>query len=187
MDEAVSGYNVLTLGIYAEIMHRWVGRARTVSASGAIFTRERRDPETGTAREVRIPESVAVTGRLQSNAHYVYTFSGVAAFAPGDSIELYGTKGVLHYDVLNHRIAMGRVDPSRRVRPGRVTERPTPEPVEIPADLRGEWRVEADFAAAIREGAPVYPSFEDGVAYMEFVEAVARSLAEERVVRLPIE
>ncbi len=186
MDVDTSGYNVLTLGIYAEIMHRWVGRARTVSASGAIFTRERRDPETGAVREVKIPESVVVTGRLAAGGHYVYTFSGVAAFAPGDSIELYGTTGVLHYDVLNHRIAIGRVDPSRRVRPGRVTERPVPEPVEIPPDLLGSWTVEADFAAAIRQGAPVYPSFEDGVAYMEFVEAVGRSLAQERAIQLPI-
>ena len=127
-----------------------------------------------------------MTGLLQSGAHYVYTLSGVAAFAPGDSIELYGTKGVLHYDVLNQRIAIGRVDPARRVRPGRVTERPVVEPVEIPPDLLGTWTVEADFAAAIRDGAPVYPSFEDGVAYMEFVEAVGRSLAQDRTVQLPI-
>jgi predicted dehydrogenase len=177
---------VLTLGIYAEILHRWVGRARTVSATGRIFTPRRRDPRMGTLRDVRVPESVVVTGELEAGAHYVYTLSGVAAYAPGDAIEIYGTRGVLRYDVLSHRVLVGRVDPSRRVRPGLVAERPAPEAVEIPADLRGEWRVEADFAAAIREGAPVYPSFDDGLSYMEFVEAVARSIHEERVVRLPL-
>jgi predicted dehydrogenase len=186
MDAHVSGHNVLTLGIYAEIMHRWVGPARTVAATAATFTRERRDPETGEPRPVGVPESVAVSGQLASGAHYAYTFSGLAAYAPGDAIELYGTRSTLHYDVLTHRVALGRVDPGRRVRPGRVTERQVPTPVDIPDGVRGGWRVEADFAAAIRDGASVYPSFEDGVAYMEFVEAVARSLAEQRVVRLPL-
>jgi predicted dehydrogenase len=186
MDREVSGYNVMTLGIYAEILHRWVGRVRTVSATGRIFTPYRRDAQTGTLRDVRVPESVVATGELESGAHYVYTLSGVAAFAPSDAIEIYGTRGVLHYDVLNHRVLLGRVDPERRVRPGLVTDRPVPEPVPIPADLRGDWRVEADFAAAIREGTPVYPSFDDGVSYMEFVEAVARSIHEERAIRLPL-
>lgn len=186
MDREVSGHNVLVLGIYAEILHRWVGRARTVSATGRIFAQRRREPETGVLRDVRVPESVVVTGELGSGAHYVYTLSGVAAFAPGDVIEIYGTRGVLHYDVVAHQVRLGRVDPARRVRPGLVAERPLAEPVEIPADLRGDWQVEADFAAAIREGKPVYPSFEDGLAYMEFVEAVARSIHEERAIKLPL-
>jgi predicted dehydrogenase len=186
LDREVSGWNVLALGIYAEILHRWVGRARSVSATGRLFTPRRRDPETGVARDVRLPDSVVVTGELESGAHYVYTLSGVAAFAPGDAIEIYGTRGVLHYDVLRHRVLLGRVDPARRVRPGMIADRQAPEPVEIPDGLRGEWRVEADFASAIREGTPVYPSFEDGLAYMEFVEAVALSLHEERAIRLPL-
>jgi predicted dehydrogenase len=186
MDRQLSGHNVLTLGMFAEILARWVGPVRTVTASARIFTPERRDPETGAMRPVQVPESVVVTGELLSGAHYVWTFSGVAAFAPGDAVELYGTRGVLRYDVPTHTVSMGHVDPSRRVRPGQPGARQTLEPVEIPPELRGEWRVEADFAAAIREGKPVYPSFEDGVAYMEVVEAVARSLADQRTIRLPL-
>jgi len=186
MDREISGHNVLTLGMFAEILQRWVGRARTVSATGAIFTKQRKDPETGQMSEVRVPESVTIAGQLANGAQYSWIFSGVAAFAPGDAIELYGTKGVLRYDVPTHKISMGRVDPSRRVRPGQPGDKPALEPVGIPADLRGEWTVEADFVRAIREGGPVYPSFDDGVAYMEFVEAVARSIAEERVIHLPL-
>ena len=104
-------------------------------------------------REVKVPESVTITGQLAGGAHDSWIFSGLAAFAPGDSVE-----------------------------PG---EKAAAQPVELPADLRGEWAVEADFVRAIREGGPVYPSFDDGVAYMEFVEAVARSIAEERVIHLP--
>jgi predicted dehydrogenase len=186
MDREVSGLNVLTLGMFAEILHRWVGPARTVAATGAIFTRQRKDPETGELREVRVPESVAVSGVLAAGAHYAWTVSGLAAGAEENSIELYGTRGTLRYMLDTHRVLLGRVDPTRRVRPGQAGPRQAAEPVEIPAALRGEWTVEADFVAAIREGKPVYPSFDDGVAYMEFVEAVARSMAEGRTVTLPL-
>jgi len=186
MDREVSGHNVLTLGMFAEILKRWVGPARTVSATGAIFTLARRDPETGAMKEVRVPESVVISGVLASGAHYVWTFSGLAAFAPGDTIELYGTKGTLHYDISTNRVAFRSVEGPGKAGPGGAAPRLAPEPLDIPADLRGEWQVEADFVRAIREGTPVYPSFEDGVAYMEFVEAVARSIAEQRVIHLPL-
>ncbi len=186
MDRDVSGHNVLTMGMFAEILQRWIGRARTVTATGSIFTRQRRDPETNAMKEVRVPESVTISGELESGAQYQWLFSGVSAFAPADTIEIYGTKGMLRYEVPTHRIWMGKVDPSRRVRPGQAGEKQVAQPVEIPADLRGEWTVEADFARAIREGTPVYPSFDDGVAYMEFVDAVARSIAEGRTIRLPL-
>jgi predicted dehydrogenase len=186
LDREVSGLNVLTLGMFAEILQRWVGPPRTVAASGGLFTRARRDPETGELREVGVPESVVVTGLLASGAHYVWTVSGVAGHAPENSIELHGTAGTLVYQLDSHRILRGRVDPSLQVRPGLSGPREPLEAVEIPPELRGEWRVEADFVAAIRHGAPVYPSFADGVAYMEQVEAVARAIAEGRTLTLPL-
>jgi predicted dehydrogenase len=49
------------------------------------------------------------------------------------------------------------------------------------------WSVEADFIASIREGAPVrFTSFEDGVKYMEFIEAVSRSATSAQAVELPL-
>jgi predicted dehydrogenase len=186
MDREISGYNVLTLGMYAEILNRWVGRARTVAASGRLFTTKRKDPESGELRPVQVPESVGVTGELENGAHYVYTFSSVAAYSGGDQIELYGTKAALIYEVPTHRILMGKVDPTRTGRPGLVTVKEPPQPVEIPAAERGEWRVEADFASAIRYGTPVFPNFQDGVDYMDFVEAVGRSMEEGRTMYLPL-
>ncbi len=186
MDRAISGYNVLTVGIYAEILHRWVGRARTVAATGRVFTGRRRDPESGELRPVEIPESVVATGELENGAHYVYTFSAVAPHSPGDAIEIYGTRGALLYDVPAHEIRLGRVEPGAPPRVGRVQPKALPPVVQIPAAQRGEWRVEADFVAAIRQGAPVFPGFADGVDYMEFTEAVGRALAEGRRIALPL-
>ena len=186
MDREISGYNVLTLGIYSEILNRWVGRARTVSASGRLFTAQRKDPETGQLRKVDIPEQLGITGELENGANYVLTFSGVTQFAPGDCIEIYGTKGALIYDVPNHRILMGKAEAPKAARPGLVQAKEPPKPVEIPAAERGEWRVEQDFASAIRYGTPVFPNFQDGVDYMNFVEGVGRSLVEGRTIYLPL-
>jgi predicted dehydrogenase len=186
MDWDISGYNVLTLGIYAEILQRWVGKARTVSATGRLFTESRPDPETGAPRPVRIPESVVATGELESGAHFVYTLSAVAAHSPGDRIELYGTKGALLYDVPAQEIRLGKVQPGEIKRVGKVGPKELPPVVEIPPALRGDWRVEADFVAAIREGSPVFPSFAEGADYMEFVEAVGRAMEQGRSISLPL-
>ncbi|HKI98551.1 MAG TPA: Gfo/Idh/MocA family oxidoreductase [bacterium] len=186
MDWDISGYNVMTLGIYAEILQRWVGKARTVSATGRLFTESRPDPETGAPRPVRIPESVVATGELESGAHFAYTFSSVAAHSPGDRIELYGTKGALIYDVPTHEIRLGKVQPGEIKRVGKVGPKEPPPVVEIPAAVRGEWRVEADFVSAIRNGTPVFPSFADGADYMEFVEAVGRAMEQRQAITLPL-
>ena len=50
------------------------------------------------------------------------------------------------------------------------------EEIAIPSEKARSWTVEADFIAAIRDGKPIeLTTFEAGVAYMEFTEAVARS------------
>lgn len=187
MDREVSGYNVLTLGIYNEILNHWLGPARTVAASGKVFTARRPDPETGEPRTVDIPETLGVTGELENGAHYVYTLSAVAACAPGDRIELYGTGGTLIYDVHNQRILVGRPDPSREQRRSQGQAKAEPEEVSIPPGQRGEWRVEADFVSAIRHGTPVSPSFAEGLRYMEFVEAAGRAMEQGRTQRLPLD
>ena len=187
MDHEVSGANVLTLGMFSEILHRWVGKARTVAASGRVFTSQRPDPGSGQPMPVGVPESLVVTGELENGAHYVYTFSSVAAHAPPDSIEIYGTGGTLTYELGAHVVRMAPVTPRTDLRVGQVTEKTPPPLVEIPAAERGEWRVEADFISAIREGTPVFPSFADGVDYMEFTEAAGRALETGATLSLPLE
>ena len=56
-----------------------------------------------------------------------------------------------------------------------------PQPLEPDPGTAGAWNVEADFVASIREGAPVeLTSFEDGLRYMQFTDAVWRSWSEGR-------
>jgi predicted dehydrogenase len=58
--------------------------------------------------------------------------------------------------------------------------------ISIPPDQSGGWRVEQEFVNAIRGQEPItHTSFEDGVKYMEFTEAVARSMPSGAAVALP--
>jgi predicted dehydrogenase len=175
MDKEVSGNQIMTLGQYVEIVHRWFEPAVSVNAWGKVFTDTRRDPDTGESVRVEIPETVSVTGELKNGAHFVYNFSAVAPFSQGERIEIYGAKGALIFTPAD-----------RQLRLGKVGESESAEPVAVPPELQRQWTVEADFVSAIREGTPVYPSFRDGLIYMEFMEAVALSLERGATVSLPL-
>jgi predicted dehydrogenase len=176
-DAALSGYNMLTLGIVHETLLRWVPPPVQVMAQVHAFITKRIDPESGVHRAVGTPDSVQVLTVLETGARAVYQVSGVMPFDQGMGIELYGTEGILHYDLAADRI--------RGTRSARKT--PTLEEISIPAEKARSWQVEADFVAAIREGSPIeLTDFATGVAYMEFTEAVARSAQQGVAVGLPL-
>jgi hypothetical protein len=94
------------------------------------------------------------------------------------SVRLFGSAGVLHYDLLTDRILgtqkAGSLDELREI--------------PIPPEKARTWQVEADFVHSIREGAPVtLTDFATGVEYMEFTEAVARSARTGVAVGLPLD
>jgi predicted dehydrogenase len=171
---ALQGYNTLTLGMWIEVIHRWVGSHRSVSALVKTHTPTRVDPETGEPRPVQIAESLAISAELENGAVGSYRFSGVTQFPPHNAIRLYGTEGSLHYDLDTDEITGGRKGDAQA------------SPIPIPPELVREWTVEADFIRGVREGKPVEPSFRDGLQYMEFTEAVYRSAETGRAVTLPL-
>jgi predicted dehydrogenase len=60
--------------------------------------------------------------------------------------------------------------------------------ISIPPELAGGWRVEEEFVNAIRGRETItHTSFEDGLKYMEFTEAVARSMATGMAIALPLQ
>lgn len=159
-DLELSGHNVLTMGIYHEMVQRWVRcEPEWVMADGKIFTQWRRGLKGGKLVEVGIPDSISIWGRMVGGARLIYHFSGVEAGRPRNEMRLSGARGGLRFDVEAGQLYQS--DSSREWQ------------VAIPeADRRG-WRVEADFVDSIRAGTPVrLTSFEDGVKYMRFTEAV---------------
>ena len=58
--------------------------------------------------------------------------------------------------------------------------------IPVPEEESCHWTVEADFIASIRHGAPVrLTSFENGVKYMEFTEAVHRAAGSGQAIHHP--
>src|SRR5262249_5354402 len=110
-------------------------------------------------------------------------FSGVTSYGQEMAITLYGTDGVLHYDLAADRLR--GASRQRGTATARIHEL---EELPIPDDRALDWRVEADFVDAIREGKSIrFTDFATGVLYMEFTEAVARSAEMGEAVELPLE
>jgi predicted dehydrogenase len=162
-DTAISGVNTLTLGMWTEVLHRWVGPHAAVAAVSRVHTPVRARPGGGPPERVRIPESVAIAAELVSGAVGSYHFSGVARFAPHNTIQIYGSEGTLLYDLETEEIRGARVGDTGLA------------PIPISPEEERPWTVERDFIDAIRLGRPVEPSFHDGLLYMEFTEAVWRA------------
>lgn len=181
-DLGLSGFNMLALGILHETFQRWAPPPVRVLAQVHAFIPTRIDPESGVRLPVGTPDSVQVLAVLENGARVVYQLSGVTPFGQETSITLYGTEGVLHYDLLTDRIRG-----TSRLRGGTPGSRDEMAEIAIPPDKAGAWRVEAEFVDAIREGRRILlTDFATGVRYMEFTEAVARSAESGEAVDLPL-
>jgi len=157
----ISGLNILTLGIYIEVLQRWLGDINGVFGRGKIIQPIRQ------GYEVIIPDLLTVLCAFDNGAEGVLEFSGIDALAPSDRVEIYGSSGTLTYDFGSDVVEAGKVgDRGLHV-------------VELPSELETEWRVEEDFLAAVKSKGRVrpHPNFEDGLRYMRVVQAVADSRA----------
>jgi len=181
-DAALSGYNMLTLGILHETLLRWVPPPVRVLAQVHAFFPTRIDPQSGVRRPVGTPDSVQVLTILENGARATYHVSGVVPYGQSMGIELYGSDGVLMYDLLHDRIRGA----SRQRGQDPLAADALPE-LPIPTDRQRGWTVEADFVHAIRTGKPVeFTDFATGFAYMQFTEAVARAAATGEPIELPL-
>jgi predicted dehydrogenase len=173
-DAALSGFNILNMGIWYEAAMRWVGPAARVIATTLVAIPERRDAS-GVLRPVTVPDHVDILATLAKGASAHLRFSSVTALGPPNEAWLFGSDGTLRLDADARRLYGGRRGAS------------TLEEIVIPAERRIGWRVEEEFVNAVRGKEKVArTNFEDGVRYMEFTEAVARSAASGQVVTLPL-
>ncbi|MDO6385936.1 Gfo/Idh/MocA family protein [Uliginosibacterium sp. 31-12] len=169
-DAELSGLNVMSLGIWYESLMRWVGEASSVMAKGRTFVTQRVDAE-GRLRAVRVPEHVSVLADMVCGAQACFTISAVSGLYKSSEIVLFGSEGTL-------RFADGELSGGRR---GDAVLQPVP----IPVEEAGGWRVEEEFISAIRGLEVVsHTRFAEGVKYMAFTEAVAISMAEGREIAL---
>lgn len=152
----ISGLQVLTLGIYTEVLHRWLGDITEVqAASGWMF------PQRGDYT-VEVPDYLNVLCKFRNGAQGVLMFSGVASHPPGDMLTLFGSKGTLTYDFVTDTVNVGKVGGALEI-------------VPIPDELRRTWTVERDFINAVLDPAAPRPKpdFIEGMRYMRVVQSVA--------------
>jgi predicted dehydrogenase len=162
-----SGLNVLALGILHETLIRFVPDPARAFAHGNIFTTQRRDPETGETVPVDIPDVLHVLTEIPGGARGIYHTSGVAHGGPSLQIHLYGSEGSLRL--------VTQAGGDEQLWGLRRREKEWRE-VVIPKEKAGGWRVEEEFIGAIRGEEPIrFTTFETGLRYMAFTEAVARS------------
>jgi len=166
-----SGMNIMMFGIFTEIATRWLGPTDRVMADGATFVGRRRDEASGEDVTIDVPDSLTVLAQLERGARVTYRISTVTHDAGGVAISVYGSEGTLHWRG-GDQLTLSRIGGTS---------------VAIAPDEGTAigWNVEGDFVASIREGQPVeLTNFEDGLHYMRVTEAVHRSLAEGRAIKL---
>jgi predicted dehydrogenase len=172
-DYDLSGMNIMSLGIWYEAMLRWVGEATRVSAHGKTFVRMRKDPDAGVMRAVRVPEHIDTLMDLACGGQGRIFVSSVQGLINENEITLCGSEGTLRVS-------------GEKLFGGRKGDKSLSE-IAVPDAERGGWRVEEEFINAIRGKEKVsHTTFDDGVKYMEFTEAVNRSMMEGKSVPLPL-
>jgi len=150
----LSGRNVMTLGIYTEVLQRWFGNIDWVEANGRVATPERHGYRVG------IPEELEVRSAFASGIPSTWNFSNIHHGPPVEALTVRGTNGDLHINFLTEEIHLEKN--------GAVSALATPSALSRP------WQVEWDFIEAVRNplSPRPHPTFEDGTAYMSVVHAV---------------
>ena len=162
-DVGLSGHNILNMGIWYEAMMRWLGPAQRVTAMTKVAVPHRKDA-TGAPHDVRVPDHVDILAQFRGGAVGHLRFSSVTGLAPASEAWIFGSEGTLRLEADALRLTGGRRGESAL------------REIPVPPRTRIGWRVEEEFVNAIRGREKIArTSFEDGVRYMEFTDAVTRS------------
>ncbi|RKU25704.1 hypothetical protein C6497_15190 [Candidatus Poribacteria bacterium] len=172
-DFDLSGMNIMSMGIWYEALMRWIGEATKIMAMGNTFVKNRMDTD-GNIKSVRIPEHIDVVGELTCGAQLHMQVSSVTGLAGQPEAIIFGSDGTLRFS-------------ENKLFGGQKTDNSLME-IDIPTEEEGAWRVEEEFINAIRgEEVITHTDFDTGVKYMEFTEAVTRSMMSGTTISLPLQ
>ena len=173
-NRVLSGLNILHMGIWYEALMRWVGPASEVMAQTTVNVPMRKDDD-GNLVHIDVPDHIDVLCRMAIGAQARIRISSVIGLGQESGVWINGTEGSLYIDKSGQKLMGGRKGDSG------LSE------IGIAPEKKGAWRVEDEFIGAIRGEEQIkLTSFEDGVKYMEFTEAVTRSAQRREAVSLPL-
>ncbi|SEN95007.1 Gfo/Idh/MocA family protein [Paenibacillus sp. OV219] len=156
----LQGINLLEVGIMGEVLNRWFGPLSHLSALGKTWVNERPADLDGKSK-VDLPDSVTVIGQFKIGATFTALFTG-AVNTVACSLTIHGSKGTLRCIQGEPFVFVQTSEGERRI--------------DIPEDLVGKWEVEKQFLRAVADGKKGAPSFEEGVRYMRFTQAITDSM-----------
>ena len=172
-DVAFSGYNTLNIGASYEAMMRWLGRSNHVMAMSKVHVPYRRNGS-GDLTSVGVADHVDILFELAGGAQVHMRASETTGLSTGNHTWIYGSEGTIHVDRRQNVFAGRRGD-------SELAQVPNPR------EAQAYYRVEEEFINAIRGREKVtHTTFEDGVKYMDFSEAVARSAQSGQAIPLPL-
>ena len=166
-DSSIVGVNSMTLGMWVEILNRWVPPAKNLTAQAKTHQ------ITSEYINKRTPNSIVVGAILDNGATASYHFSGVINQNQHSYIELYGSDGVLVYDIKTDTIR------------GAQSNQTKLSPIKIPDNESTYNNPDLQFIQAIQTKTRMYSDFKDGLKYMQFCEAVAQSIILKKSIDLP--
>jgi predicted dehydrogenase len=157
---ACSGINMLSLGIFHETVLRWFDFTAEVTRARGFLRPRMRD------LGADLPEALEVEARILAPqpATLKYHLSSIFEGPPQMDIRITGTAGSLLWDNAANRISIAVGN----------------QPASTLASSRPDaWKVEDDFAASIRTGAPVrLTAPQTALAYMQFTQQVRHTLGD---------
>ncbi len=172
-DSEFSGFNVLNIGSTYESMMRWFGTGNRIMAQSKVHVVNRINAE-GESVPVSIPDHVEVLYDLVNQAQVHMRFSETTGLSNGNQTWIYGSEGTIQVDGRLNVFAGQRGDSELTL-------------VANPVPQQAYYRVEEEFINAIRGIEQVtMATFETGVQYMEWTEAVHRSAESNQAVYLPL-
>jgi predicted dehydrogenase len=172
-DQEYSGVNILNSGSTYESMMRWLGRGNRVMAMAKIHVPFRRGPK-GELVSVSLPDHVDILYELANGAQVHMRMSETTGLSRGNQTWIHGSEGTIY------------VDARQTVFTGRRGDSDVAE-VANPPNEQAHYRVEEEFINAVRGlEAITMNTFEIGVHYMEWSEAVYRSSQTGQAVHLPL-
>ena len=125
-DIEYSGNNAMMLGIYYEVVQRWIRRQPSrVWAFGQIFSESRFDPETGSDKSVRIPESLSYTAVYDDGLQLTGLMTGMNWEADAMNMRFADRRerlGSIYKPELSFKHSLAKPKPSsiRRAKPSEV-------------------------------------------------------------------
>ena len=168
----------MNMGIWYEAIMRWLGDMTDVFAVGQTVVGHRTDKNNNRV-PMSIPDHIDIIGKFAQGGQMRLNISNVIGLSPTEvDLFIFGTEGTLR--ILQHKGSELELF-------GGKGEGSNLKIMDIEPKKKGSWRVETEFINSIRgEEEVTHTDFATGVRYMEWTDAITRSLQEGKSIKLPL-